>query len=322
MSLRITSSMMSHRVLADLQRSYTQMSTTQAQISSGYRVNQPSDDPLAAAQSRLAQSQLDGIGQSQKGVDSSTTWLTAAEAGLSSVADLLKRAKELAVKGATGTTTQDGRNAIAAEIDQLASSAKDAVNARSGDQYVFSGTATNTQPYAAATGDAYQGDDGAALREIGSGVTIQVNPQLVPVNPSPAGTTLPLNGRAVLGAGGTGAASDGRVLSVLRDLALHLRGGSTADLAALSTTDQAAIDTNVTAISTARSAVGSTQNRVDAASERLAQLEETGTKVLTDLTGTDMAKAITDFTTQQTAYQAALKAGAQIIQPSLLDFLR
>jgi flagellar hook-associated protein 3 FlgL len=320
--MRITSSMTSHRVLADLQRSYAQLSRTQSQISSGYRVNKPSDDPLAAARSRLDQSQLDGIAQSQKGADSATTWLTAAEAGLSSVADLLKRAKELAVKGANGTTTQDGRNAIAAEIDQLIASAKDAVNAKSGDQYIFSGTATNTAPYSAATADAYQGDDGAVLREIGAGVNLQVNPQLVPLAPAPAGSTLPLNGRAILGAGGTGAAGDGRVISVLRELSLHLRGGTAADLNALGTTDQAAVDANVTAVSTARSAIGATQNRVDAATSRLAQLEETRTKALTDLTGTDMARALTDFTTQQTAYQAALKAGAQIIQPSLMDFLR
>ena len=35
-----------------------------------------------------------------------------------------------------------------------------------------------------------------------------------------------------------------------------------------------------------------------------------------------MAKTLIDLTTQQSVYQAALQSGAQIIQPSLLDFLR
>ena len=35
-----------------------------------------------------------------------------------------------------------------------------------------------------------------------------------------------------------------------------------------------------------------------------------------------MAKAITDYTAQSAAYEASLKVGAQIIQPSLLQFLR
>lgn len=319
--MRITNSMMGDRMLADLQRTYAQLSRTQNQISSGYRVEQPSDDPLAAAQSRLQQSALDGLGDAREGADSATIWLTAADTGLGSLNDILRRAKELALQGATGTTTQDGRNAIAGEIDQLIASAKDAVNAKSADQYIFSGTATDTRPYAAA-GDAYQGNDNASLRQIGPGVSIQVTPQISPIAPVPPGSTLPLNGRAILGDGGTGSSGDGRVLSALRDLALHLRGGTAADLTALQTTDLAAIDANAAAVSSARAAIGTTQNRVDAASDRLAELQETGTKALTELTGTDMAKALTDFSAQQTAYMAALKAGAQIIQPSLLDFMR
>jgi flagellar hook-associated protein 3 FlgL len=72
----------------------------------------------------------------------------------------------------------------------------------------------------------------------------------------------------------------------------------------------------------ARGAVGAMLNRADAARTRLEDLEDLTTKGIDDLTGVDMAKAITDFTAQQSAYQAALKVGAQIIQPSLVDFLR
>ena len=35
-----------------------------------------------------------------------------------------------------------------------------------------------------------------------------------------------------------------------------------------------------------------------------------------------MAKTYVDFTMQQSVYQSALKAGGNIIQQSLLDFLR
>jgi len=35
----------------------------------------------------------------------------------------------------------------------------------------------------------------------------------------------------------------------------------------------------------------------------------------------DMAKTLVDFSTQQAVYQAALKSGANLIQPSLMDFL-
>ena len=35
----------------------------------------------------------------------------------------------------------------------------------------------------------------------------------------------------------------------------------------------------------------------------------------------DMAKTLITYSTTQTAYQAALQAGAKIIQPTLMDFL-
>jgi flagellar hook-associated protein 3 FlgL len=63
-------------------------------------------------------------------------------------------------------------------------------------------------------------------------------------------------------------------------------------------------------------------NRATAATSRLEDLEDLTKNGIDDLTGVDLAKALTDFTAQQSAYQAALKVGAQVIQPSLLDFLR
>ena len=117
MSLRVTNNMMNSRVLSDLQRSYRTMAQTQEQISSGYRVNRPSDDPLAAGQARLRQGDLDAIAAGKDGVSSATNWLSAAETGLSSVSSLLARARELTVQGANGSMNQDNRNAIADEID-------------------------------------------------------------------------------------------------------------------------------------------------------------------------------------------------------------
>jgi flagellar hook-associated protein 3 FlgL len=42
---------------------------------------------------------------------------------------------------------------------------------------------------------------------------------------------------------------------------------------------------------------------------------------LSNVQDADMTQVMVNFSTQQAAYQAALRAGAQIIQPSLMDFL-
>ncbi len=317
MAMRVTNSMVSDRVLYDLQARYAELAKSQTEISTGRSVNAPSDDPIAAAQERLRQSELSGVKTSQDSVAAVQTRLTAVESSLEAVRSVLSRANELALKGANSSNSQADRNAIADEIDQLIKSAKDSVNAKVDGEYVFSGTKTDTAPYADATGDAYQGDAAAILRDGGAGVQLQTNPSFVAVGGG--GTSTPLTAGAVLGSGS--ASGDGKVLDALTQLSAHLRGGTAADLQAIGTTDLQALAANQTAISSAVSAVGAMSNRATAAATRLDDLEDGAKQKIDDLTGVDLAKAITEYTTQSAAYQASLKVGAQIIQPSLLQFL-
>jgi flagellar hook-associated protein 3 FlgL len=67
---------------------------------------------------------------------------------------------------------------------------------------------------------------------------------------------------------------------------------------------------------------GARQNRLDAALSRLVEVEESTLKQLSETEDADIAKTLIEFSSQQAAYQAALKAGANIVQSSLMDFLR
>lgn len=313
--MRITNNMVGDRVISDLQSQYAQLANTQLSISTGRRVNNPSDDPTAASQERMRLSQLEGIQSAQKSVASTQSWLNQAESSVSGVTDVLARAKEIATTGANGSYSQADRNALANEVDQLITAAKESLNAKVGNAYIFSGTKSDTPPYSTATGDAYQGDTGAVVRDGGAGVTLQNNPSFVALG----GTTEPLTAQSLLGNGS--ASGDGRVLDALTQLAAHLRGGTAADVQALGSSDLTALENNRVAIGNAVSAIGAMSNRATAATSRLEDLEDGAKTSIDDLTGVDMAQAITDFSTQSAAYQAALKVGAQIIQPSLLQFL-
>lgn len=315
MSYRVTNNMVSDRVLYDLQTRYQSLANTQTQISTGRSVNAPSDDPIAAAQERLRQSELAGIKSSQTSVQATQTRLTSMESSLESIRSVLSRANELALTGANGSYSQTDRNAMADEIDQLIKSVKDSVNAKVDGDYVFSGTKSDTAPYTTATGDTYQGDANAVVRDGGAGVQLQNNPSFTTTD----GTSTPLTAGALLGSGS--AAGDGKILDALTQLSAHLRGGTAADLQAIGTTDLQAIKANQTAISSAVSAIGAMSNRATAAAGRLDDLEDGTKQKIDDLTGVDLAEAITNYTTQSAAYEASLKVGAQIIQPSLLQFL-
>ncbi len=125
---------------------------------------------------------------------------------------------------------------------------------------------------------------------------------------------------SILGSGQ--GAADGLLLNTLRDLADHLRGGTAADVAAIGTTDLQRLDANLETVTIARATIGATQVRVDAAEARLDDIEDAGQLRLQDIEGADLAESLTRLSSEQSAYQAALRVGSSLIQTSLLDFLR
>jgi flagellar hook-associated protein 3 FlgL len=304
MSTRITSSMISRSVLSDLNEVSQRLAKTQQRMSSGKQITRPSDDPYGTSRALSLRADIAGTQQYQRNVGEATAWQSVTDSALSKITEAVQRARDLAIQGASDPAGQAARNADAAEIDQLIASVKQEANASYGGRYVFSGTATDIAPYAVAGADTYLGDTAAVAREIGPGVAVQVN----------------VVGSSLLGSGQ--AAADGKLLNVLRDLSDHLKSGTVADMNTLRTTDLKAIDTNLDAISQARATVGATTNRLESANGRLQEVEESLTKLLSDVEDADMAKTYTDFSMQQSVYQSALRAGSNIVQQSLLDFLR
>lgn len=71
-----------------------------------------------------------------------------------------------------------------------------------------------------------------------------------------------------------------------------------------------------------RADLGARYNRVELIEQRLAQQKVIATKTMSDNEDIDFEKAIIDLTTQESLHRVALAAGARIIQPTLMDFLR
>jgi flagellar hook-associated protein 3 FlgL len=304
MSTRITSGMIQRSVLADLNDVSNRLAKTQQRMSSGKQITRPSDDPYGTSRALSLRTDIAGTQQYQRNVGEATAWQSVTDSALSKITEAVQRARDLAVQGASDSAGQAARNAAAAEIDQLIESVKQEANASYGGRYVFSGTKTDTAPYAVAGADTYLGDTAAVARQIGPGVSVQVN----------------VIGQSLLGDGQ--AAGDGKLLDVLRDISDHLKSGVVADANTLRTTDLKNLDLNLDALSQARATVGATTNRLESADSRLQEVEGSLTKLLSDVEDADMAKTYTDFSMQQSVYQSALQAGANIVQQSLLDFLQ
>jgi flagellar hook-associated protein 3 FlgL len=305
MSTRITQSMVSSRVLTDLQDVSNKLSRTQEKLSSGRELTRPSDDPFATSKALSLANDLEGTQQYQRTVTDATSWTNMTETTLGSINSAAQRARALLVQAGNDTNDTTSRSAIADEIDQLIEAVKGDANVQYGGQYIMSGGATTTAPYAVGgtpPDDTYHGDTGGVYRQIGPGVSVKINTP----------------GSSVLGSGVPG---DGGLISVLRGISQHLRGGTAADADTLRTTDLKSLDTSLDAISSARAVNGATTNRLSSAASRLSDLEQSTTSLLSNTQDADMAKTMIDFSMQQTVYQSALRAGANIVQASLLDFL-
>ena len=291
--MRVTTGMAQRHVLTDLRRVQERLATAQSQVSGGKRIEKPSDDPLGAERAMRLNDQLESTSAYRTAVDESRSWLDATDTALGSLGDIVQRARELTLQAANGATTAAGRQSIKLEIDQLTEQAKTTLNGAFDGRHLFSGTTTDTAPYSAATGDAYQGDAAAVVRQIGPGVSVQVN----------------VTGDDVLSG----------LLPTLRTLSAHLQAN---DVASLQTTDLKALDAGSDTLTAKRAQVGAITNRVDAAGQRLDDVFDVTTAFLSKTQDADLPKALTDLSAQQNALQAALRGGASLIQQSLMDFLR
>jgi flagellar hook-associated protein 3 FlgL len=306
MTMRLSNQMLARNTLADLNKINNDLYRTQRKMSSGKEITRPSDDPFGTTRAVTGRRDLEEINQLQKNVDDALAWQGVTEVALARITDVVQRARELLVQGASDSNGPAERDAIAKEIDQLIETVKTEANGSYAGRYIFAGTATTTRPYAVGGADAYAGDGGNIVRTIGPGVSIPVN----------------VRGADFLGGDPLVAQPDGLLLTTLRDVATHLRGGTAADGNALRTTDLQALDRNLDNLTSIRATVGATTNRLETAQLRLRELEEASTETLNQIEGADMAKTLTDFSLQQAVYQSALRTGANIVQNSLLDFLR
>jgi flagellar hook-associated protein 3 FlgL len=306
-SSRITTSMVQRNVLADLNAVSEKLTRMQMKSASGKEITRPSDDPFHASQAMAMRQSLEATRQHQRNVQDAQGWADMTEDALDDITSNVSLARDLLVQASSDTADPTSRKSIAAEMEQLIEAIKQGAAKSYRGSYVLAGTETSVRPYAAGADDTYHGDEGGfdptiagIVREIGPGVTMTINTV----------------GRDVLGDGQT--ASDNKLLHVLRDAVDHLNAGDGPNLRA----DLSRLDTNLDHILEVRAANGARAQRLETALSRLQQTEESTIGQLSETEDADIAKTLIELNSQTAAYQAALRAGASLVQSSLMDFLR
>ncbi len=305
MSDRITPAMVTSATLTDLNSSLGALERTTDELSSGRTILAPSDNPYGANRVIDLQSQLDGLSSYEENAHEGIAWENTASGAMSNMNEIAQRVRELVVESANGTNNQSDLETIALQVEQLTESIKQDANTQYAGQYVFSGTATTTAPYAQAPGeDEYQGNAESVTRAVGPSASVTITTNI---------STLLGNGEA---------AEDGKLLDTLRTIAKHLRGGTAEDREALGTTDLTSLDANLTTLSELQAVAGSATDQLQTALTRNEDLQTAITGELSNTEDTNVAATSIQYANEQAAYEAALRAGATIVQESLLNFLQ
>ncbi|WP_166263723.1 flagellar hook-associated protein FlgL [Marinobacter caseinilyticus] len=176
--VRISSQQVFQGGINRLQELNAGIQRTQQQLSSGKRVLNPADDPVAAARILKLDQEVSQIKQYQSNVNLAESRLEQEESTLADINDVIQRVRELTVQAGNGSLSSADRKSVAAEmrqrLDQLASlgNTRDASG-----EYIFSGFKGGTPAFGQnISGDwVYQGDEGHRSLEVDSGVKIAIS---------------------------------------------------------------------------------------------------------------------------------------------------
>jgi len=294
-AFRVTERSIATNVLVGLQGNLSRLGDIQQRLSSGKQISKPSDSPTGTVAAMQYRGDLATAKQYSRNADDGLGWLGTADSTLTNVMGQVQRARELVLEGMSNGAggSPDARAAIATEVDQLHDATVGLANTRYGDRPIFGGTTTGSAAYDP-TGS-YLGDAGVVQRSVGDNVKVQV------ATP----------GTAVFGTGSN------QLFKIMSDIASDLRTNPSA-----LSGDLDRLDAATTTLKTVQSSVGARYNQVTQMQQFANDKIDSLTSQLSDVEDIDLPQTISDMQMQQVAYQAALAAGAKVVQPSLIDFLR
>lgn len=166
--IRISSQQIFSGGINRLQELNTSLNNTQQQISTGQRVNKPSDDPVAAARILKLDQELSRVETYQRNVDLAENRLNQEESALESSIDVIQRIRELTVQAGNGSLSANDRRSISSELEERLGQLANIANTRDASgEYIFSGFQGSVKAFEQdASGSwVYQGDEGQRDRK-------------------------------------------------------------------------------------------------------------------------------------------------------------
>jgi flagellar hook-associated protein 3 FlgL len=267
----------------------------QQEISTGKRINQPSDDPYGLSQALTLTSLNKSLSQYNSNLTYAQQFLNESNNALTSVNSMVGQAYQLAVTAANSTTDQSARQGMVTQVTQMQQQLVALANTQgSNGEYIFAGQKTQAAPFAVnANALVYSGDTNNINVEVGPSQTMAVNTQ--------AGTMLS---------------------NLYNQLEAFKNDLSSGNVGAISDVDITNLQNSQTAVLQAQGAIGGNLQQVTTLTSANTLRSNDLTTQLSNLTDANIAQVASQYQSAQTVYQAAITMAAQVSSLSLASYLQ
>jgi flagellar hook-associated protein 3 FlgL len=313
--MRVTQNSFSDSLIGQLNVLTARQYGLQSQVSSGLRVQAPSDDPTAmenVLNYKTSQAAQDQYGSNISMLQGRANSIYSV---LQSLQTISSRVGEISTLAGDPTKSPTDMNTYSAEVSQLIQQAAQLVNTKDAatGQYLFGGTNSGQAPFAVTkdangniTGVTYQGNTAVNQSEIAAGATLTVD---VPgENNSSSGA------RGLVTDSNSGADLFNHLISLQNNLLANNK-------TAITNNDVPALQKDENNLLYQISNNGAVQGRLDSAATAASTNSSSLDQMISKASDADLVQTMVQLNEAQNAYQAGLQSGAKIMQLSLLNYI-
>ena len=293
--MRITQSMITKSLLSSINRNRESMHSIQESITTGKEVERSSDDPVQFFRANRFRQSVKQNEQYLENVQDAEGWLQATASNLDSMLNQVMTLRERAVQSANDSLSAENRLHMASEINNIVEDLVNMANESFLDKNLFSGTKTKIENPFLFDGNSieYQGNTGKINRRISGNFTININ----------------VTGQDLL---------DTNIFNSALNLRTALENDDTNEIANMIDS----IDSASEKMISLNTSIGSIQNQLELAEDRLRTANLNLSTFISETEDVDLASAITQYNSEEMAYQAALQSTANILRLNIMDFLK
>ena len=315
--MRVTTFGTTQVYLQDLNNIMQKYQGLEQQLSTGRKLNQPSDNPVGFEADISIQHALTQTGQWGNNAAAALSDMQNSDSTMATLQNILGSIRTELVQASNGTNTPADVGQIATRVAQQVKEVAQVAGTNDGQQYIFGGSNGKIQPITLnASGQlvwnlAAQGGTPTKSTTIGANVSLAVSVDGTQLFDLPPTTGVPglvdnLN-QIVTDMQSAGTATSGAAFqSSLQSIQTDLNN----------------LDANMNNVSALRGDLGGRMNRAQSAVNQLDQATTQLSAQKSNVEDANLAQVMTQLTTQQTVYQAAIAAGQQLVLPTLADVLK